>query len=86
MAAEARANRISSLNLLSAIMWMCFLASRANPSKLLMLSALWSCMPSKTIGGAGAQADAMAIWLVQWVGETIRVLDYVEGVGQVLAY
>jgi phage terminase large subunit len=38
------------------------------------------------IGGSGAQADAMAIWIVQWVGQEIRVLDYIEGVGQVLAY
>jgi len=38
------------------------------------------------LGGAGANADAMAIWIVQWVGQEIRVLDYIEGVGQVLAY
>jgi len=38
------------------------------------------------LGGAGAEADAMAIWVVQWVGQEIRVLDYIEGVGQVLAY
>lgn len=38
------------------------------------------------LGGSGAQADAMAIWIVQWIGEQIRVLDYIEGVGQVLAY
>jgi len=38
------------------------------------------------IGGAGANADAMAIWIVQWVGREIRVLDYIEGVGQVLSY
>lgn len=38
------------------------------------------------IGGAGATADAMAIWIVQWVGLEIRVLDYIEGQGQVLAY
>lgn len=38
------------------------------------------------IGGAGAKADALAIWIVQWVGQEIRVLDYIEGVGQVLAY
>jgi phage terminase large subunit len=38
------------------------------------------------IGGSGARADAMAIWIVQWVGQEIRVLDYIEGVGQVLAY
>ena len=38
------------------------------------------------IGGSGARADAMAIWIVQWAGREIRVLDYIEGVGQVLAY
>ena len=38
------------------------------------------------IGGSGAQADAMAIWIVQWAGQEIRILDYIEGVGQVLAY
>ena len=38
------------------------------------------------IGGSGATADAMAIWIVQFVGREIRVLDYIEGVGQVLAY
>jgi phage terminase large subunit len=38
------------------------------------------------IGGAGAKADAMAIWIVQFVGREIRILDYIEGVGQVLAY
>lgn len=38
------------------------------------------------LGGSGATADAMAIWIVQWVGQEIRVLDYFEGVGQVLGY
>lgn len=38
------------------------------------------------IGGAGAKADAMAIWIVQWVGQMIHVLDYIEGVGQTLGY
>lgn len=38
------------------------------------------------LGGAGASADAMAIWIVQFVSQEIRILDYVEGVGQVLAY
>ena len=38
------------------------------------------------IGGAGATADAFVIWIVQWVGQEIRVLDYYESVGQVLAY
>jgi phage terminase large subunit len=38
------------------------------------------------IGGSGATADAMAIWICQWVDREIRVLDYIEGIGQVLAY
>ena len=38
------------------------------------------------IGGAGAKSDAMSIWLVQFVGREIRVLDYIEGLGQPLAY
>lgn len=38
------------------------------------------------IGGSGATADAMSIWIVQWVDREIRVLDYIEGQGQVLAY
>jgi phage terminase large subunit len=38
------------------------------------------------IGGAGKQADAMAIWICQFVGQTVRVLDYIEGRSQVLAY
>jgi phage terminase large subunit len=36
------------------------------------------------IGGAGAKADACTIWVVQFVGQEIRVLDYIEGAGQVL--
>jgi phage terminase large subunit len=38
------------------------------------------------LGGSGARADAMAIWIVQWIGQEIRVLDYIEGIGQVLAF
>ena len=37
------------------------------------------------IGGTGAKADARAIWIVQFVGKEIRVLDYHESVGQPLA-
>lgn len=36
------------------------------------------------IGGSGATADAFVIWIVQWVAQEIRVLDYYEAVGQVL--
>jgi phage terminase large subunit len=38
------------------------------------------------IGGAGHGSDAMAIWLVQFVGREIRLLDYIEGVGQPLSH
>lgn len=38
------------------------------------------------IGGAGAKADAYTIWIVQWAGDQIKVLNYYESVGQVLAF
>jgi phage terminase large subunit len=38
------------------------------------------------IGGAGHSSDAMAIWICQFVGREIRLLDYIEGVGQPLSY
>lgn len=37
------------------------------------------------IGGTGARADAVAIWVAQFVGLQIRALDYYEAVGQPLA-
>jgi phage terminase large subunit len=37
----------------------------------------WACL---------AKADACAIWVVQHVAQEIRVLDYIEGSGQVLGY
>lgn len=53
---------------------------KLQPDPLLPIRAVWD------LGGSGATADAMAIWIVQWVGQNIYVLDYIEGVGQVLAY
>lgn len=50
------------------------------PDPLLSIKAIFD------IGGAGAKADAMAIWIQQWVGPQIRVLDYIEGQGQQLSY
>jgi len=38
------------------------------------------------LGGTGARADALAICIVQFVGREIRVLDYIEGVGQEVGY
>ncbi len=37
------------------------------------------------IGGTGARADAFTIWIAQFIGKEIRVLDYYEAVGQPLA-
>jgi len=34
------------------------------------------------IGGTGAKADAFAMWIAQFIGKEIRVLDYYEAVGQ----
>ena len=54
--------------------------SKVAADPLLPLRAFWD------LGGSGATADAMAIWVVQWVNQQILVLDYIEGIGQVLAY
>lgn len=37
------------------------------------------------IGGTGARSDAFAMWISQFVGREIRVLNYYEAVGQELA-
>lgn len=37
------------------------------------------------IGGPGAKADAFAMWICQFVGRSIQVLDYYEAKGQPLA-
>lgn len=47
---------------------------------LMTLRAYWD------IGGTGAKADACAIWIVQFVGKEVRVLDYHEARGQPLAF
>jgi phage terminase large subunit len=50
-----------------------------SPDPLMTIRAFWD------IGGTGAKADACAIWIAQFVGTNIRVLDYYEAVGQPLA-
>lgn len=52
--------------------------SAVSRDPLMSLRAYWD------IGGTGAKADATAIWIVQFVGLQIRVLDYYEAVGQPL--
>lgn len=49
------------------------------PDPLMTYRAIWD------IGGTGAKADACAIWIAQFVGREVRVLDYYEAVGQPLA-
>lgn len=46
---------------------------------LMTIRAYWD------IGGTGAKADACSIWIAQFIGREIRVLDYYEAVGQPLA-
>ncbi len=53
---------------------------KVSADPLLPIKLFWD------LGGSGATADAMAIWAVQWVGQQINVLDYIEGQGQVLGY
>lgn len=38
------------------------------------------------IGGTGRNADAFAMWIAQFIGKEIRVVDHYEAVGQELAY
>jgi phage terminase large subunit len=52
---------------------------RVAADPLMTLRAIWD------IGGTGAKADACAIWIVQFVGQEVRVLDYYEVVGQPLS-
>lgn len=53
--------------------------SNVAPDPLMTVRAYWD------IGGTGLKADATAIWIAQFVGREIRVLDYYEAVGQPLA-
>jgi phage terminase large subunit len=52
---------------------------RVSRDPLMTIRAVWD------IGGTGAKADACAIWIVQYVGREIRVLDYYEAKGQPLS-
>ncbi|AIM40663.1 MULTISPECIES: phage terminase large subunit [unclassified Sulfitobacter] len=46
---------------------------------LMTIRAVWD------IGGTGQKSDATAIWIVQYVGREIRLLNYYEAQGQPLA-
>ena len=52
---------------------------RVPKDPLMTARAFWD------IGGTGAKADAVAVWVAQFIGREIRVLDYYESQGQPLA-
>lgn len=52
---------------------------KISPDPLMTIYAIWD------IGGTGAKADATAIWIVQFIGHSVALLDYYEAVGQPLA-
>lgn len=52
---------------------------RVNLDPLMNIFAIWD------IGGTGERADATAIWIVQFVGQEIWLIDYYEAVGQPLS-
>jgi phage terminase large subunit len=52
---------------------------RVAADPLMSIKAFWD------LGGRGMKSDATAIWIAQFVGREIRVLDYYEAVGQPLS-
>lgn len=52
---------------------------RVAPDPLMTFRAVWD------IGGTGAKADACSIWIEQWIGRTILVLNHYAAQGQPLA-
>lgn len=52
---------------------------RLTADPLMAIRAIWD------IGGTGAKADACSIWIAQFIGREVRVLDYYEATGQPLA-
>jgi len=52
---------------------------RVAKDPLMQVRAFWD------LGGTGAKSDATAIWIAQFIGREIRVLDYYEAQGQPLA-
>lgn len=52
---------------------------RVSPDPLMTYRAFWD------IGGTGRKSDATAIWIAQFVGREIRVLDYYEATNQPLS-
>jgi len=65
-----------------------YFASHLNAAKLDGRISRVSADPMMTIrlfvdiGGTGAKSDAFTIWVAQFIGKEVRVLDYYEAVGQ----
>jgi phage terminase large subunit len=53
---------------------------RVTADPLMLTRCYWD------IGGAGRHSDATAIWVCQFVGQTINVIDYYETEGQALGF
>jgi phage terminase large subunit len=58
---------------------------RAGPITFVPLDPLMQVRAYFDIGGTGARADAVSIWIAQFVGQKINVLDYYEAQGQELS-
>lgn len=52
---------------------------RLSLDPLMQIKAFWD------IGGTGGRADACSIWIAQFVGREIRLIDYYEVIGQPLS-
>lgn len=52
---------------------------RVATDPLMTIRAFWD------IGGTGEKADACAIWIAQFIGKEIRLIDYYEAIGQPLS-
>jgi phage terminase large subunit len=52
---------------------------RVPVDQLMSVYAFWD------IGGTGAKADACSIWIAQFIGKEIRIVDYYEAQGQELS-
>lgn len=61
------------------------LASKENRIGHVALDPLMSIRAYWDIGGTGAKADATAIWIAQFIGRQVSIVDYYEAQGQPLA-
>lgn len=60
-------------------------AKQGNRIKSLSVDPLMTIRTHHDIGGRGAKADAYSIWVTQWIGSKIKVIDHYSAVGQPLS-